>query len=418
MVFYRHTKIVRFWEGGGPVGNFKKAMLTVVAIGMFLLVSLGFFRMFQKNHREAEMLEDSGMLAAYPYAITQPREEPPGESIPTETEPPEETWQTVPETTLPLQTQPEETLPPQTQPVKRYESVPLFYMTDYPDIRYRAGTLATSGSNVASLAMVSSYLTQQEYRPDALADYFADYIGNSMQWLEHVSEELQLPWEKAENFHVAKQALQEGKLVITLVGDTSIFTQTEHFIVLTGINEEGRIAVLDPYEPHYTQWNLEAGLAEGFRDNSILTGYKGSWIYDPGAMPEEPFVYEAEENTDPFRYSGIELTQEEKDLMAKLIYMEAASEPFAGQQAIAEVIFNRLKAGSFQSSIQNVIFAEGQFRSADRLYAAQPTHVQYEAVERAYEGPYVLTEDVVFFAAYAVNDNVWGTIGAHTFCGQ
>lgn len=391
------------------MGYMKKVLLTLLAICTFVLVTMGFTNVLRDSlfRKETYGAEEREMIA-YPRAVTEataPTEQ-------TETVPPET------EATLPPETLPPETVPEETGPKQVYDTVPLFYMTDYPDVLYRSGTLATSGSNVTSLAMVASYLTGNEYRPDELAAYFSDYIGNQIQWLEHVSDQLQLPWEKAENFHVAKQALQEGKIVITLLGEKSIFTQSQHYIVLTGINEAGRITVNDPYEDHYTQWNLKEGLVSGFEDKSIITGYHGSWIYDPAAMPEEPFVYEPEENTDEFRYPGVELTQEEKDMMAKLICMEAESEPFEGQQAIAEVILNRLVAGNFQSSIKNIINAEGQFKSADRLYLAEPTHTQYEAIERALNGPYVLPIDVVFFATYKVNDNVWGTIGNHTFCYQ
>lgn len=385
------------------MSHFKKGIVTVLVILIFAAVTACFTnlvwnRLFVSDEPEAAVQQ----MDAYPRAVTQP----------TETEPPVET---VPETT---ETLPPETVPEETRPRQVYDSVPLFYMTDYPDVLYRSGTLASSGSNVAALAMVASYLTGNEYRPDELADYFADYIGNSMEWLEYASDELQLPWEKAANFHVAKQALQEGKIVITLMGAKSIFTQSQHFIVLTGINEEGRITVNDPYEDHYSQWNLKEGLAEGFADVSIITGYHGSWIYDPAAMPENPFVYEPEENTDAFRYSGIQLTEEDKDLMAKLICMEAESEPFEGQQAIAEVILNRLASGNFQSSVKSIIYAEGQFASSNRLYLAEPTHTQYEAIDRAFSGPYVLPADVVFFATYKVNDNTWGKIGNHYFCYQ
>ena len=383
---------------------FKKILVTLLAISIFLLVSAGFAGVLRANMeirtQEAAMQD----LEAYPRAVTQATLPP--ETVPEETEP--ETTETLPPETEPEATEPEIT----------YDAVPLFYMSDYPDIRYRAGTLATSGSNIASLSMVASYLTGHEYRPDELADYFANYIGNSLQWLEYASDQLQLPWEKAANFHVAKQALQDGKIVITVLGDRSIFTQTQHFIVLTGINADGRITVNDPYEPHYSQWNLEKGLVEGFEDVSITTGYQGSWIYDPAAMPEEPFLYQPEPNTDAFRYEGVELTQAEIDLMADLIYMEAQGEPFEGQQAIAEVILNRLVAGNFQSSIQNIIYAQDQFKGVEQLYLAEPTHIQYEAIDRALNGPYVLPIDVVFFATYKVNDNVWGTIGEHTFCYQ
>ena len=43
---------------------------------------------------------------------------------------------------------------------------------------------------------------------------------------------------------------------------------------------------------------------------------------------------------------------------------------------------------------------------------------QYEAIERALYGPYVLPTDVVFFATYRTNENVWGQIGGHIFCYQ
>jgi len=402
------------------MNRIKHVILTLLAMAVFALVTTGFFSLL-RTRLFPQVQEDSHgiRIEAFPRAVTQPGSTEPTAETPPTTPPQTEPPQTLPKETKPPETLPPETVPPETKPAKpkkKYDTVPLMFMSDYPDIRYRSGTLATSGSNIASLAMVASYLTNQEYRPDELAEFFETYIGNSMQWLEYASDQLKLPWKKAANFHEARKALQEGKLVITLMGEKSIFTQTQHFIVLTGINENGRITVLDPYEDHYSQWNLKQGLAEGFGDNSILTGYQGSWIYDPAEMPKKPFVYKAKKNTAPLRYPGVELTEEEMELMAKLIYMEAQSEPFEGQQAIAEVILNRLVSGNFQSSIDNVIHAEGQFKSSGRLYAAKPTHTQYVAVERALKGPYVLDKGVVFFAAYPVNDDVWGTIGNHTFC--
>ena len=386
----------------------KKVICTLLAVLAFVLVTIIFTGIMQDAIAEkqaAAEMENRGSYHIPTAATTEP--------APTETEPAETETTAATEETLP-----EETAAEETQPRTVYEEVPLYFQTDYPDILYRSGTLATSGSNIASLAMVATYLTGHEYRPDQLADYFADYIGNSMEWLEYASDALQLPWKKAENFHVAKQALREGKVVITLMNERSIFTQSQHFIVLTGLTEGEKILVNDPYEPHYTQWNLKDGLASGFADNSIITGYAGSWIYDPAEMPEEPFIYEEEAIEVEFRYPGLELTQEDKDLLARLICGEGESEPFEGQQAIAEVVLNRLAADNFPDSVKSIVYAENQFKSADHLYAEEPTHIQYEAIERALYGPYVLPIDVVFFATYPVNDNVWGQIGTHTFCFQ
>ncbi len=378
--------------------QWKKVLLAILAAGAMVLAGLGLAGAFADSWFPQPEETVQTPMSAYPHPVE--TTSPPTE----ETQPPTE-----------------ETVPPVTEPpIPRtdYETVPQFFMTDYPDIRYRTGTLATSGSNIAALSMVASYLTGYEYLPDELADYFANYIGNTMQWLEHASTQLQLPWSKAENFHVARQALQEGKIVIALMGDRSVFTNGQHYLVLTGINDQGKIQVNDPMAEHYSLWNLKEGLANGFGDNAIITGYLGSWIYDPAAIPEEPFYYEPAENTDEYRYPGLYLTQDEQDLMAAVLCMEAESEPFEGQQAIAEVILNRLAAGNFPNSINDIVYAENQFLSADRLYLAKPTHVQYEAIRRAQYGPYVLEKDVVFFSTGPVNDNVWGTIGSHTFCHQ
>ena len=85
---------------------------------------------------------------------------------------------------------------------------------------------------------------------------------------------------------------------------------------------------------------------------------------------------------------------------------------------MAEVILNRLVAGNFPDSIKSIIYAEGQFPSIGDMYKATPTQTQYEAIEGALYGPYILPKDVVFYAKFVVNDNYWGKIGNHYFCYQ
>lgn len=295
--------------------------------------------------------------------------------------------------------------------------VPLYYQTDYPQVRYGAGSIATSGCSVTCLAMVATALTGHPYQPDELADYFSDYNSiNHMDKLEYMSDCLQLPWEKAGNFHVALNALKEGKLVIALMNGTSLFTSGQHFIVWTGINEEGKIMVHDPNEANYSLWNLKNAFVNGFREGDLCYGYDGAWIYDPDAMPEVPFIYAEDKPEVECRYPELELTLEEQNLLAKMVWVEARGEPFEGQQAVAEVVLNRLVSGNYQDSVAGVIYAENQFRSAGFLEEAEPVNIQYEAIERALEGPYVLPVDVVHFATYPVSDQVWGRIGGHIFC--
>ena len=176
--------------------------------------------------------------------------------------------------------------------------------------------------------------------------------------------------------------------------------------------------VQDPYAPNYDYWLLKNSFQNGFEEGDLLCGYSGGWIYDPAAVGEYPYIYEPTPNSDAFRYGEMVLSQEDKDLIARLVCAEGESEPFEGQQGIAEVILNRMAAGNFPNTAKGVIHAEGQFLAANHLHLTEPSHIQYEAVERAFYGPYVLEGDVVFFSQFAVNDKVFATIGSHIFCRQ
>lgn len=355
-------------------------------------------------------------IAAIPACAIGTREEIPEErirlSVEAISEDGEETDPASQEETLPEQTEPEE------KTVTLRNGFPLFLQTDYPNVRYGSGTMPTSGCSITCIAMVATYLTGHTYYPDELAGYFGGHVGSNIDRLEYASDMLQLPWQRAENWHKALAAMEEGKIAIVLMNSRSPFTQGQHFIVLTGLTEDGKVLVNDPSGPNYDNWELKAGFENGFHPTTISNGYEGCWLYDPAQMPEEPFIYEEEEVEVECRYPDLELTQDDIELLARMVWVEAQGEPEEGQQAVAEVVLNRLAADNFQDTLKGVIYAEGQFRSTAFLEDAEPTQTQYEAVEQALNGPYVLPKDVVFFATYAVNKNVWGKIGGHTFCYQ
>lgn len=439
-------------------------ILVLLEAGVLLcLVTGGFLKMFLGMLPQEQRMYDTGETVYYAALDTQPETEPTIALPPETTAAPETTVapteaseETVPATTAetaqettaaaiqeikPQETKPQETKPlaqtaseitgetaPQTtepelviptKDRKQYDKVPNYYETDYPDIRFGQGSFADYGSGVTSMAMVATYLTGYDYRPDTLAHWFSSYTGNQIQLLEYMSDTLQLPWKRALNVRVALEALKEGKVVIAMVNSKSGFTTGQHFLVLTGINDAGLVTVNDPNKNNYEKWNLKAGFTDGFREGILIGGYSGSWIYDPSQISDDPFLYidpSAEEVE--CRYPDLSLSDADVEMLAKLVCAEADGEPFEGQQAVAEVILNRVAASNFPGTVTGVIKAPDQFRAASQLYRAKPTHVQYEAVRRAWKGPYVLDKDVVFFSTGAVNKNVWGTIGNHTFCHQ
>lgn len=309
-------------------------------------------------------------------------------------------------------TEPAEEVEPDT-----YDEVPLYYQTDYPDVMYANDTLATSGCSMTSLAMVATYLTDHKYTPDEFAGYFGGYVGNHRERLEYASQQLQLPYVEATTVHDALNAVKEGKVVIALMSQNSIFTDTQHFVVFAGMTVDGKILVNDPYQPNYTNWRLSVGFEHGFEEKEVMWGFSGGWIYDKNQMPSEPFIYvEEEKPVVECRYPDVELSEEDMRLFAKILWLECRGEPVEGQQAVAEVILNRLVSENFPDTIRGIVYAEGQFPSTPDIPDAQPTQTQYEAIEDALNGPYILPMEVVFYAKFKENKNFWGQIGDHYFC--
>jgi len=336
----------------------------------------------------------------------------PEESSPAQTEP------AVPEETLPQPPLAEEEAPPEsTGPEIPYNPMPLFFQTDYPDVRYGSGTIADAGCSITCMSMMAGYLTGHVYFPDQLARWFGGKAQNNMLRLEYAAKQLRLPYTKARTILDTFQALEEGKVAIALMNRKSLFTNTQHFIVLCGLTEDGKILVNDPLASNYDNWQLKNGLTYGFEYDDIMLGYSGAWIFDKDDIPSNPYIYyEPELDKSNPRYPDIILTDDELELLAKLVWVEAQGESFEGQQAVAEIVLNRLASPHFPDNLHDVIYGEGQFRSTKYLRTADPNQTQYDAIEMAYYGPNILPEDVVYFGQGPINDLVWGRIGGHVFC--
>lgn len=120
------------------------------------------------------------------------------------------------------------------------------------------------------------------------------------------------------------------------------------------------------------------------------------------------------------RYAPI--TAEERELIARVVHLEANNQPFEGQQAVAEVILNRRAADNFPDTVEAVIYQENpvQFTVTPSIPYCAPTAENYAAVDAAMYGePVYESMDVVY---YNVVPECWanlaGVIGDHYFCYQ
>ena len=91
------------------------------------------------------------------------------------------------------------------------------------------------------------------------------------------------------------------------------------------------------------------------------------------------------------RYAAVDMSEAERQEMAGIIGLEADNQCADGQQAVAEVILNRVISPDFPDTVHDVLHqGEGtprpQFSTIDNLASAEPVAAQYEAIDAALYG--------------------------------
>lgn len=163
---------------------------------------------------------------------------------------------------------------------KAQNGIPLFYQWDarWGYASYGNGCIAVDGCGVTALSMVlSGFFQDGSYTPKRIADfssergYFSKEEGTFWELMESGARELGLDVGKV---HFSASAIQkelsEGRTIIASMGPGD-FTQQGHFIVFSGLSEDGRIIVNDPNSRINSQQLWDA------RD--LLDQTKAMWSY-------------------------------------------------------------------------------------------------------------------------------------------
>ncbi len=103
-------------------------------------------------------------------------------------------------------------------------------------------------------------------------------------------------------------------------------------------------------------------------------------------------------------------TQEEIELIAKVVYAEARGECDEGQQAVVQVIMNRVNSTVYPDAISEVIQQPGQFVVGSRYTDKEMRNVEY-----VLENGYDLPSDVMYFGTWKFRSGEAIKIGNHWF---
>lgn len=138
----------------------------------------------------------------------------------------------------------------------------------------------------------------------------------------------------------------------------------------------------------------------------------------PAALSTEVVIEEVEESSAvessavESPYASIDISDEEKILLAKMVYAEARGESFEGQVAVAQAALNRVLSSAWGNTVTAVLTQKNQF-----VIGSTYTDVQMQAVEEAISSVTLpLPTDVYYFSpGKCAYGTYYTTIGNHNF---
>lgn len=119
----------------------------------------------------------------------------------------------------------------------------------------------------------------------------------------------------------------------------------------------------------------------------------------------------------------VEVTPEERELLARVVHAEARGESLEGQIAVAAVVLNRVRSPKFPNTIWEVLHQSGQFTPVEQGNLPQKAAAScLEAVDRALRGEDPTGGALFFYnpatteaAEYWATKKVIKKIGNHNF---
>ena len=129
--------------------------------------------------------------------------------------------------------------------------IPHYLQTDYGNIPYGGGSIASSGCGPTSFAMIASYLTDTTITPaDAVAwcgnSYYMPGVGTYWSYFQAAANHSGCgSVTQTSDANQVLQALSEGHPVISSQR-AGLFTSGGHFIVLRGVTADSKVLVNDP----------------------------------------------------------------------------------------------------------------------------------------------------------------------------
>ena len=168
---------------------------------------------------------------------------------------------------------------------ERFPEVPLYLQQNYSGTMYGEHKITTNGCGITSLAMLGSYMADDELTPPEMCALYGSYsrpTGTAGSLFEEVPPQLGFYLiKKTYDWREAKEYMEEGHPVV-VCQYRGYWTSGGHYLVLEKITEDGMVQVRDSNLYNYRK--LVRHKEDKFPWETIQGAGQGYWIYEKKAV--------------------------------------------------------------------------------------------------------------------------------------
>ena len=165
---------------------------------------------------------------------------------------------------------------------ERFPDMPLYLQQDYPDAPFGNYKLSTHGCGITTLAMVASYMADDELTPAELAaryGYYCGQRGSEIVLFDDTPAEMGFHLQgRSASWPEMNKALQNGQVVVSLQW-FGYWTRGGHYLAMIGMTEDDRYVVRDSNLLNYKRILKHA--EDSHSRGSIAEAGQYYWIYEP-----------------------------------------------------------------------------------------------------------------------------------------
>ena len=165
---------------------------------------------------------------------------------------------------------------------ERFPDMPLYLQQDYPDAPFGDYQVSTHGCGITTLAMVASYMADDELTPAELAaryGYYCGQRGSEIYMFDDTPAEMGFHLQnRSFSWAEMDKALKNGQVVVSLQW-FGYWTRGGHYLAIVGMTEDGRYVVRDSNLINYKR--IQKHLEDNHSRGSISEAGQYYWIYEP-----------------------------------------------------------------------------------------------------------------------------------------